>query len=67
MYSAFLIGAAASYQYGLLFVAGLDLAKEGFHFRILVQFEENAVHLQNPLRNQLFPVKLRQILIARIA
>ncbi len=52
---------------GLLFVAGLDLAKEIFHFRVQFQLEENAIHLQYPLGNQLFPIKLRQILIARIA
>src|SRR5258707_678052 len=51
----------------LLFVSGLNLAEKIFDFRILFQTKENAVHLQYSLGNQFFSVKLRQILIARIA
>ena len=66
MYSTFLTSTPSD-KHGLLFVAGLDLAEEIFHFGIQFQFEENAIHLENPLSHQLFAIKLRKILITRIA
>ena len=40
---------ATSNKHGLLFVAGLDLAKEIFDFRIEFQLEEDSIHLQYSL------------------
>ena len=65
MHSAVLTGDYC--KNSLLFVASLDLAEESSYFGVLLDAEENAVHLQYPLCGQLFSIKLRQILVARIA
>lgn len=57
---------ATSREHCLLFITGLDLAKESFYFGILVKAKEDSVYLEDALSNELFPIKLRQVLIARI-
>src|SRR5690348_4497086 len=56
----------ASREYHLLLVSSLNLPEETLYFRILFELEENAVHLQEPLRHQQLAVDLSSVLITRI-